>query len=350
MPLTALADRYLIYQLIPNKDIKVSQRERGIASMRNKLNRLIYIEEYVSINGINQYLFHSGTKYDNPVMLYLHGGPGSTESLFAHAFQEKWEDIFTVVHYDQRGAGKTLTKNPDKYPTIDLMKKDLFETIQYLKKKYNKQKIILLGHSWGSVLGSLFIKQYPEDVAYYIGVGQLIGMFENERVSYEKVKELILKAKDKKSLKKLEVLGDYPGDKFDGDFMKKFEKIHRLQGKYNLTVKMDLSICMKAFKSPIFKLSDVSALIKASKANSETMEFLATVDLMSESAEYKVPIYYILGGNDWQTPYVIAREYFEKISAPHKSFYLIPNAGHMTMLDQPNLFFNALLEINSIRK
>ena len=207
--------------------------------MKNKSKRLIYIEEYVSINGINQYLFHSGTKYDNPVMLFLHGGPGSAESLFAHVFQEKWEDIFTVVHWDQRGAGKTLTNNPDKYPTIDLMLKDLFEIIQYLKKKYNKQKIIILGHSWGSVLGSTFIKQYPEEVAYYIGVGQVINMLENERVGYEKVKELILQANDKKSLKKLEVLGDYPGDKFDSKCLKKCMKIRKLQGKYNLAIKMD---------------------------------------------------------------------------------------------------------------
>lgn len=315
--------------------------------MKNKSNKLINIEEYVSINGIDQYLFHSGTNYDNPVMLFLHGGPGSAESIFAHIFQEKWEDIFTVVHYDQRGSGKTLTKNPDKYPTIDLMLKDLFEIIQYLKKKYNKQKIIILGHSWGSVLGSTFIKKYPGEVDYYIGVGQVINMLENERVGYEKVKELILQADDKKSLKKLEVVGDYPGDKFDSNCLKKCMKIRRIQGKYNLAVKMDLSICMAAFKSPIFKFSDISAMIKGVKANKNLLDFLGFFDLRSQSAEYKVPIYYILGANDWQTPYVIAKEYFETINAPYKKFYLIPNAGHMTMIDQPDLFFDTLLEIKN---
>jgi len=318
--------------------------------MKNRSKKLIYTEEYVSINGINQYLFHSGTKYDNPVMLFLHGGPGNAESLFAHIFQEKWEDIFTVVHWDQRGAGKTLTNNPDKYPTIDLMLEDLFEIIQYLKKKYNKQKIIILGHSWGSVLGSTFIKQYPEEVAYYIGVGQVVSMLENERVGYEKVKELILQANDKKSLKKLDVLGDYPGDKFDSNCLKKCMKIRRLQGKYNLAIKMNISICISVFKSPIFKLSDIYALIKGLKANEKIIEFLGDFDLNSECAEYKVPIYYILGGNDWQTPYVIAKEYFNRINAPYKNFYLIPDAGHMTMLDQPNLFFDALLEINEKEK
>lgn len=315
--------------------------------MKNKSKRLIYIEEYVSINGINQYLFHSGTKNDNPVMLFLHGGPGCPESLFAHAFQEKWEDIFTVVHWDQRGSGKTLTNNPDKYPTIDSMLKDLFEIIQYLKKKYNKQKIIILGHSWGSILGSIFIKQYPEEVAYYIGVGQVINMLANERVGYEKVKELILQSNDKKSLKKLEAVGNYPGDNFDSSFMEKCAKIRKLQGKYNLSVKIGLPIIITIFKSPIFKLSDIFAMEKATIANKKIIEFLPSFNLNLELEKYKVPIYYILGENDWQTPYVIAQEYYNRIIAPNKNLYLIPNAGHMTMLDQPQLFFEALLDINN---
>lgn len=314
--------------------------------MKNKLKRLIYIEEYVEINGINQYLFHSGTSYDNPVILFLHGGPGNSEALFAHAFQKKWEDVFTVVHWDQRGCGKTLTKNPDKYPTIELMLKDLYEIIQYLKKRYNKKKVILLGHSWGSVLGSSFIRQYPEDVAYYIGVGQVISMIENERVGYDKVKELILKAGDSKALKKLEAIGDYPGSKYDNNFIKKCMKLRKLQGKYDLAVKFGLSILITAFKSSIFEFSDCFALIKGIKANEKVNEFLFSFDLNSQSFEYKVPIYYILGEDDWQTPYVIAQDYFSKIIAPNKNSYIIPNAGHMTMLDQPKLFFQALLEIN----
>ncbi len=129
--------------------------------------------------------------------------------------------------------------------------------------------------------------------------------------------------------------------------MRKCGKIRRIQGKYNLAVKMDLSIFITTFKSPIFRFSDLSALIKGAKANKKVIEFLGAYDLKSQPAEYQVPIYYILGGNDWQVPYVIAKEYFKEINAPYKQFYLIPNAGHMTMLDQPGLFFDALLEINN---
>ncbi|WCR29474.1 alpha/beta hydrolase [Paenibacillus thiaminolyticus] len=127
--------------------------------MKNRLNREIFFTEYVSINGIDQFLFHSGASCHNPVMLFLHGGPGSAKSLFTRVFQEKWEEIYTVVHWDQRGTGKTLTRNPDKLPSIDLMLQDLFEVIQHLKRQYNMQKIVLFGHSWGSVLGSGRLQQ-----------------------------------------------------------------------------------------------------------------------------------------------------------------------------------------------
>ncbi|MGZ9583169.1 alpha/beta fold hydrolase [Paenibacillus marinisediminis] len=316
--------------------------------MKNKLNRLICLEEYVPINGISQYLFHLGTSSANPVMLFLHGGPGSAESLFTRAFQEKWEEIYTVVHWDQRGTGKTLTKNPDKLPTIDLLMQDLFEVIQYLKKRYNKQKIVILGHSWGSVLGSVFIRKHPDEVAYYIGAAQVVNMLENEQVGYNKVKEMIEQSGDKKSFKKLESIGEYPGNRivFNREFLKKCEKVRQLQGKYNLAMKIDLAIWITVFKSPIFKFSDIIAFMKIFKANAKLHEFLGDFNLRTEPAEYKVPIYYILGGNDWQAPYVIAQQYFKEIEAPSKGIFTIPDAGHMTMMEQPDLFFDALQEIN----
>ncbi|MEJ8547232.1 alpha/beta fold hydrolase [Brevibacillus borstelensis] len=316
--------------------------------IKNKLERPICIEEYVTINGISQFLYHVGTNSDNPVMLFLHGGPGSVESLLARAFQEKWEEIYTVVHWDQRGAGKTLTKNPDKLPTIELLLQDLYEIIQYLKSKYGKEKIVILGHSWGSVLGSVFIRKHPEEAAYYIGVGQVVDMLENEQVGYNKLIEMIELSGDKKSKKKLQSIGEYPGNKiaFDREFLKKCGKIRKLQGKYNLGMKIDLSIWITVFKSPIFRFSDIIAFMKIFRANAHLHRFLGDFNLRNEKAEYKVPLYYILGGNDWQVPYVVAQKYFEEIKAPNKGIYIIPDAGHMTMMEQPELFFDALLEIN----
>lgn len=315
--------------------------------LKKKSKKAMGVEEYVLINGIHQYLFHSGTADENPVLLFLHGGPGSAASLFAHAFQETWEDLFTVIHWDQRGTGKTLTKNPENYPTLDVLLQDVLEIVHYLKNRYHKQKIVLLGHSWGSILGSLFIKQHPEEVAYYIGVGQVINKLASERLTYAKVKKAIVQTNDQSDLKKLEALGDYPGEQLDTQWLKKSLQLRKLQGKYHLTVKTNASPLKTLLTSPLFTFSDLSALIKGNKANRELMAFSGNFDLNAEPAEYTVPIYYIVGEHDWQTPSVLAQEYFTRINAPDKKMYTIPNAGHMTMVDQPTLFLHILSEIKN---
>ena len=317
--------------------------------MKNNTNKLIYFEEYIPINGISQYLFHCGTDYKNPVLLILHGGPGSAESIFSYTFQEKWENIFTVVHWDQRGAGKTLTENPDEdtFPTTEILLNDLKEICDYLKKKYNKKKIILLSHSWGSILGSLYIQSHPEDIEYYIGVGQVVDMLENEKVAYDKTKEAILKANNKHDLKKLNSLGEYPGEKLDLTSTKTIRKFRKIQAKYNLAININFSLIKNFVKSPIFQLSDVKAYLNSYNANKSIYKFLENFTLYSKPLKYEVPIFYILGDNDWQTPYNIASKYFNKIDAPYKKLYVIPNAGHMTMMDEPELFFEALSDINT---
>ena len=155
--------------------------------MKNKDNKLIYFDEYRKINGIEQYLLHSGTSYDNPVMLFLHCS-GFPESLLAYKFQKKWENIFTIVNLDQRGTGKTFTRNRNEVPTIEILLEDIHETVAYLKEKYKKDKIVICGHSLGTLLGSLYISKYPEDVLYYIGIGQVVDFKYGENKAYEKLK------------------------------------------------------------------------------------------------------------------------------------------------------------------
>lgn len=315
--------------------------------LKKKSKQAMGVEEYVLINGIHQYLFHSGTTDESPVLLFLHGGPGSSASLFAHAFQDNWEELFTVIHWDQRGTGKTLTKNPASYPTLDVLLQDVLELVHYLKNRYHKQKIVLLGHSWGSVLGSLFIQDHPEEVACYIGVGQVVNKRASERLSYTKVKEAIVQANDSRDLKKLEALGDYPGEQLDTQWVKKSLQLRKLQGKYHLTMKSPVSPLKTLVTSPLFHFSDLSALIKGNKANKELVAFLGRFDVNAYPAEYNVPLYYIVGEHDWQTPVALTQDYVQSISAPEKKISLIPHAGHMPMVDQPALFLRLLRDIKN---
>jgi pimeloyl-ACP methyl ester carboxylesterase len=315
--------------------------------LKKQSKQAMGVEEYVLINGIHQYLFHSGTSDEHPVLLFLHGGPGSSAALFAHAFQDKWEELFTVIHWDQRGTGKTLTKNPANYPTLDVLLQDVLEIVHSLKSRYHQQKVVLLGHSWGSVLGSLFIQGHPEEVAYYIGVGQVINKRASERLGYIKVKEVIVQANDQGNLKKLEALGDYPGEQLDTQWVKKSLQLRKLQGKYHLTMKSHASPLTALLTSPLFHFSDLPALIKGNKANKELMTFLGRFDLHAESAEYDVPLYYIVGEQDWQTPVALTQDYVQRITAPEKKISIIPNAGHMPMVDQPALFLSILRDIKN---
>lgn len=303
------------------------------------------LSEYVNINGIDQFLLHyNNVDSELPVLLFIHGGPGMSESTFSYAFQEEISDLYTVVHWDQRGAGKTLSKNKKIYPTIDELLDDLAQVVNYLKEKYAKEKIVILGHSFGSVLGTLFVLNHPEDVLYYIGAGQVISLTENEKVGYEKITELIIKSNNKKDLKKLKKIGQYPENTYNKQMMKKIQKVRILQGKYKIGMDF-IPIIKTLLKSPIFQFSDILSVVKGMSKNKQLFEYLFSHNLENELNNYKIPVYYIVGARDFQAPNTIAKSYFNKISAPNKEIFTIEDAGHFMMLEQPKLFAEALSEI-----
>ena len=161
-----------------------------------------YKEEYVNINGILQYFLHYKKKDGAPVLLFLHGGPGFFEHLMAYKLDEAWGDCVTQVHWDQRGAGRTWAKNKAVPKNMEQMFSDLEAVVLYLKEKYQVDKIILLGHSWGSILGSVFAMKHPEHVRAYIGSGQVVQMAENEK------KEQLLREETARLRGRLDTLGD----------------------------------------------------------------------------------------------------------------------------------------------
>ena len=138
-------------------------------------------EMYVDINGTKQWISIYGQDKDNPVLLYLHGGPGSSTSLYDYAFTRKWSDVYTVVTWDQRNCGKSYSSEQnDTTLTYDLMMSDGVEMTKYLLDYLGKDKITLLGHSWGTYFGSNLVLEYPEYYECYIGTGQLVDFYQNE--------------------------------------------------------------------------------------------------------------------------------------------------------------------------
>jgi len=305
-----------------------------------------FYTEYINLNGIKHFLLHYPSNPTLPVILFLHGGPGMAESLFSYYFQASIGENYQVVHWDQRGAGKTLSKNkPLHYPSLQESIQDLKAVIEYLKVKYTKQKIVLLGHSWGSLFGSIYLMTYPEDVEYYIGVAQVVDIIENENKGFDALKSKILASKNKKDLRIIESIGVYPEHNYELSMIKKLQKVRLLQSKYKIGMNFK-PILRTMFRSPIFRLSDIFSLFKGMMFNKPLWEYLFQHSLFEFPIDYPVNVYYILGEMDFQAPYHLAQSYFDLINTAQKKCFIVPEAGHFLMLDQPERFSSILGEIS----
>ena len=160
---------------------------------------------YVEINGTKQWINIYGEDINNPVLLYLHGGPGSSTSAYDYAFTRKWADVYTVVTWDQRNCGKSYEKSQNSTElTYELMMSDGLAMTKYLTEYLDKEKITILGHSWGTYLGCNLVLEYPEYYDCYIGTGQLVDMFQNEIAFQEAAAEWV--GDDEEGLELLEAI------------------------------------------------------------------------------------------------------------------------------------------------
>lgn len=315
--------------------------------MKKGKNKVVkYAEEYVTINGIAHYLLHYKAGGDAPVLLFIHGGPGQSETMMAYVVEEYESRNYTIVYYDQRGAGKTYLKNKKEKPDTELLKKDLLEIVLYLKRIYQKEKIGIVGHSWGSVLGSMFALEHPEHTLCYIGCGQVVNLMENERTGFEKLKAAIEASGNKSDQKRLMKIGEYPvAGVFDMRYFRKMGQVRKLQGKYHLAIDIDKDMIKMFMRCPVMGIADLLPFLTGMIVNMRVMEELMSFDLREKGRKYQVPVYYVLGEKDQQTPVEIGTAYFEEVEAPDKKLYLIKNAGHLTMIDNMDDYRNAVCKI-----
>lgn len=306
-------------------------------------------EEMVQIGGIRQYIYIRGQNLDNPILLFLHGGPGSPMTPFLHGYQYEWEQSFTVVNWDQRGAGKTYFANDAGavYQTLgfERMTQDAAELAEYLLKRFQRQKIILMGHSWGSELGMALVQRHPDFFSAYIAVGQVVNIRENERVGYETVLEAARKAGSSRDVRALEAMAPYPADNID-DTIGSLMKLRRYQHHYGFAESIDLGNILLVGTSPYYSFREALFFFKdATKIQRPLYEYVfQDFDARAYGTAYSVPVYYLMGETDYQTPITLAKEWFDQIEAPDKAFFTIKGAGHAAMIDKPGEFAQILTQ------
>jgi pimeloyl-ACP methyl ester carboxylesterase len=340
---------FILLMLLSSKN-----NEKQFKHSKNKEKPSIYLEEFKEIGGLKQYLYHRGTDHNNPLILFLHGGPGFSMIPLINEFQSQWEKSFTIVHWDQRNTGRTyyfnLFKNNAGTNTMEQLIEDTHEICIYLKEKHHKDGIIILGHSFGSALGLLFARKYPEDVMCYFGTGQMVGTIVNEKTLYEKTLSLAKSFGNKKDVKTLDNMKTYPTDNYNNETKQNLLRLRGMAQKYNL-LDADSNL-MRIVNQSDHHRSEYSTYFCSDRFNLHNNLFrymFEKFDLQKYENNYKVPVFFIIGSDDWETPYTVAEEYFLKIEAPQKNITLISNAKHYAMVDNPEEFYKTMLrDIESI--
>jgi pimeloyl-ACP methyl ester carboxylesterase len=323
----------------------------GIIAESRKIVSPNGVEELVpvEINGITQWLSIRGRDRRNPVILFLHGGPGSPTMPADWTFQSPWEDYFTVVQWDQRGTGKTYAANDPKAlgstMTIAQMTDDTEQVIQYLQKHLDKKKIFLLGHSWGTVLGIAVAQRHPEWLYAYLGVGQMIDLRRNEEEGYKFAMAEARAHNNADAERELTSLAPYPGPA--GTLT--FERIG-IQRKWlmfygGLTYgRTDFKYDANAWMlSPDYSDKELDAIDDGSLFSlTQLIMPLEAVDY-KDTVKFKCPIFLFEGRHDYDTSHELAFEWFKRVEAPDKKFVWFENSAHMVMQEEPGRFLYHLI-------
>ncbi len=328
---------------VTTREIKISKVRTARAMSGDKSIEAVVD---VSIGGTTQWLQIRTQDFTNPVLLYLHGGPGSPMMPMNHSFQNGWEKHFTVVQWDQREAGKSYTgKSSPHSLTIERYIADTLEVTEYLRKRFKQKKIVLLGHSWGSLLGVHAIARKPEYYSAYVGVGQVVHMMKGEALSYQYTLAQAKKRNHSAALKDLQAIAPYP----DSMTTEKVLVERRWLTEFGGAIYGETSpsiILGILLTSPDYDLGDLWGFVAGSLLSLDTLwPQLTQADIERDLGfKYQVPLFLFSGRHDYQVPSSLSSTWFKKLEAPHKEEVWFEKSCHVPMYSEPARFTSELVK------
>ena len=321
------------------KEFTLEDARKAIAASQAIAPGGINVLMTVEVGGIPQWISVRGNNPANPILLFLHGGPGSPMMPESWTFQKPWEDFFTVVQWDQRGAGKTFSaanRRPDKTMSIAEMQSDAEQLIELLLRTYGKKKLFLMGHSWGSILGVRVAQHRPDLLYAYIGVGQVVNGERNEVVGYQETLAEAERVGNQKAVTELKAIAPYP--KPNGftpmtDVLMERRWDVALGGMVYGQSQNDTSKIWAL--SPDYSDYDVESARLGEMASVQILlPEMGKVDFDGVT-NFKCPVFIFAGAEDRTTPESVAERYFESIQAPEKKFFKVERAAHYVVTEAP---------------
>lgn len=309
----------------------------------------ICLYETPEINGIRQYIQIRGADKKAPLMLFLHGGPGGSMAGLCHVMQPEWEHHFTVVNWDQRNACKTYLANKSNAAaisqsgTLEDYMADIDAVIAYLHTVYDFEKIILMGFSWGSLIGAEYAKRHGETVSHYIGVGQFIHYIDGLHYSCEWLRKVVKDAPaDVEKINAFEnSIPDPP--QMTPAFMNSLQGFSMLGAKY--IAKDGRAFPIKSLlTSPFLRFGEKMAMVHGNpKLFSGTYQTMLSHDFRN-NLHFDMPVLFVSGDEDFVCPNELLAQHFGQITAPQKKNVVISKATHTCFYDQPTAFLDTIID------
>ena len=285
------------------------------------------------------------TKDENkPVLLFLHGGPGVCNRHAVMKHSADLLDTFTLAAWDQRGSGGSYWGAKKETLTIERLTDDAAELVEWLCRTFHKDKIFIIGGSWGSELGVWLASRYPQRIAAFVGFGQLVNAEKNEDLSYAFALEEAQKAGDEKAVNRLKSVGPPVMGMYKGGYagMMTQRRVMMKYGGYSQSKKKRSyfsSFVVPVLFSGEYSLKDLIGLIKGSRFVLETMwEEIGRTDFEASCTKFEVPMFIFDGVLDQNTPSALVEHWFNMIEAPKKELVWFTESGHNPMSDEPEKF------------
>ena len=299
--------------------------------------------EPVTIGGTTQWVSIRGKHRSNPVIVMIHGGPGTPTMSMAWAYQAPWEDFFTVVHYDQRGVGKNaVSADRDALAptlTFDRLVGDAEAMVALVRQQLGVEKVIVMGYSYGTMIGMALAERRPEWLHAYVGVGQVSGS--GEDYLYTRLRALAVAANNRDALRELDSIAPYPRPGAPVTSVLLTRKWARVfNGGWYGKSTFDLLFALPEW-APEYTSADIAAQTAATQWTTRTLVGRGASPLPTK---FKVPVVVMQGKHDLHTPYEPARDYVARIEAPTKHFVTLGWSAHVPMLEEPGRFLQILLD------
>lgn len=306
---------------------------------------------YVNINGAEQGMFIKSKNASNPVLLFVHGGPGMPEYWLTQRYPTGLEDYFTVVWWEQRGAGLSYSPDiPAETMTAEQFVSDTLEVARYLHQRFGQDKIYLMAHSWGSYIGIQAAAREPELFHAYIGIGQISHQIQSEQLAYEYALEYYRQNGNTNMVKKLEAAPPTTTVPLPASYMALRDEYMHGAG---IGTTHDMKSVITGFFWPSWQFREYTLGEKINlwlgKISSRSSSFglwdkMQATDLAQQVTKLEIPVYFFHGMYDYTCAYPLAKDYFDKFDAPVKGFYTFEESAHSPMFEEPEKMRQILLE------